>query len=54
MDAMLAQLSEQAKKANGMSYMITQPLFEAAGRVSPEFVIKVFDSIDDQFKGKLF
>ena len=50
LDAMFSQLNELLKKSTGMGYMITQPLLEAAGRVSPEFVLKVYDSIDNQFK----
>ncbi len=48
-DAMLAQLNALAK-ANGMRYHATASLYEAAGRVSPEFVIKVYDSLDEPVK----
>ncbi len=45
-DAMLAQLKEQCKNAfahadGGTAVQLNQSLFDAAGRVSPEFVIKV-------------
>ena len=43
LDAMLAHLSELAKRAGGM---IIDPLFAAAGRVSPEFVLMVYNKID--------
>lgn len=49
-EAMLAPLNAQIKKDDGMSYIILDPLMEAAGRVSPEFVIQLYDKIDSQFK----
>lgn len=46
LDAMLAELNAKVKEDEGMGYMVLRPLMEAAGRVSPEFVLKVYDSID--------
>ena len=46
LEAMLAELSAEVKKDEGMGYMIVQPLMEAVGRVSPEFVLTVYNGID--------
>ena len=49
-DAMLAQLSTSIKIYSENSDCIIVPLVEAAGRVSPEFAVKVCDSFEDQSK----
>ena len=50
LDAMLAQLRALIKQHGNNCWMIVEPLFEAAGRVSPEFVCSLYESIDDQSK----
>ena len=45
-DALLAQVGKAAKQAGEQGNMVALPLFEAAARVSPEFVLKVYDGID--------
>ena len=48
LDAMLAQLRTLTKQVNpGWIYMIADPLFETVGQGSPEFVLKVYDSLDN-------
>ncbi len=47
-DAMLTRLNAQAMKSNNWgNYLIFEPLYEAASRVSTEFILKVNESIDD-------
>ena len=57
LDAMLAELSEVANKEAEASEkirqgpglrVVTDPLFEVAGRVSPEFVLEVYNAIYNQ------
>ena len=47
-DAMLAPRLAAAKQTNNYNFL--GPLFEAAGRVSPEFVFTLYDNIDFRFK----
>jgi len=49
-EAMLVKFNAQLKEDERMGMMRIEPLLGAAGRVSPEFVLKVYDGIDYQFK----